>query len=235
MEKKQIEQQLLQIHEKLNAISGQLELQQRRQREWEELKQDLSLVGKDVFQTVVSELDEVAYHFDMSDIAYLLKKLLRNTRNLTKLVDQIESTADFARDAAPLSKQIFHQLMQTLDELEKKGYFEFAGEFFKIFDTVITSFTVEDVKLLRENITSILLTFKNLTQPEMLSSVNNALNFFRKMDVVVKKDLTYWDLIKAMRDPEMKRGIAFVIEFMKSMAYKNGQDLNVTQININQK
>lgn len=228
MNNKKIEKQLLEIDQKLDLLTAQMYEQQRRQRELQELKQDLTIIGKDIFQAAVQELDEVAHHFDTSDLLYLLKKLLRNTRNLTKLMDQMESAADFVQDAAPLGKQVLNHLLDTLSELERKGYFDFARELFHILDTIVTSFTVDDVKLLRENITTILLTVKNLTQPEMLSSVNNALHFFQKMDVEIEKDISYWQILKAMRDPEMKRGIAFLIQFTKNMVQSNGESLTAS-------
>ncbi len=235
METKSLEIQIQDINQKLDFITSQLREQQRRQREMEELKADLTLIGKDIFQTAVQELDEVSQHFDTTDLLFLIKKLLRNTRNMTKMMDQVESASDFIKDAAPLSKHVFDQLMETLSELEKKGYFDFGREIFQIIDTVVTSFSVEDVKLLRENITTILMTVKNLTQPEMLSAVNNALNFFQKMDVDLAKDISYWQIMKELRDPEMKRGIAFMIQFVKNMSVQNGKNDQNTIQQINQK
>ncbi len=222
MDNKQIEQQLLEINQKLNLITEYLQEQKRRQQEWDELKNDLTLVGKDVFQTAVQELDEISYHFDTADLLYLLKKLLRNTRNLTKMMDQLESATDFLHDITPLGKHILDELMENLTSLEQKGYFDFGREALKIVDTIVTSFTVDDVRLLRENIASILLTIKSFTQPQMLSTINNALGFFQKMEVMVEQDVSYRSLLKELRDPEFKRGLAFVIQFMKSMVHTNG-------------
>lgn len=237
METKQFEQQMLEINQKLDVLTQYMQEQQRRQREWQELKEDLTLIGKDIFQTAVKELDEVAHHFDSTDLIYLLKKLLRNTRNFSKMVDQLESGFDFVNDAAPLGKQVLNQIMDTLSELEKKGYFEFGKEAVKIIDTIVTTFTMDDIRLLRENIVAIIITFRNMTQPEMLGSMNNALHFFRKMDVDVDQKIGYWQLMKEMRDPEFKRGISFLIHFMKNMVQTNGKSgdkqIEITKQNIN--
>lgn len=230
MDNKQIEQQLVEMNQKLNLITEYLQEQKRRQQEWDELKNDLTLVGKDVFQTAVQELDEISYHFDTADLLYLLKKLLRNTRNLTKMMDQLESAIDFLHDITPLGKHILDELMENLTRLEKKGYFDFSREALKIIDTIVTSFTVEDVRLLRENIASILLTIKSFTQPQMLNTINNALNFFQKMEVMVEQDVSYWSLLKELRDPEFKRGLAFAIQFMKSMVHTNGNQVFQSQV-----
>ncbi|MCK5454665.1 MAG: DUF1641 domain-containing protein [Calditrichia bacterium] len=227
METKQLEQQMLEINQKLDLLTQYMQEQQRRQREWQELKEDMTLIGKDIFQTAVEELDEVAHHFDTTDLMYLLKKLLRNTRNFSKMMDQFESAFDFVNDATPLGKQVLNQIMDTLSELENKGYFEFGKEAFKIIDTIVTTFTVDDIRLLRENISAIIITFRNMTQPEMLGSMNNALHFFQKMDVQVDKKIGYWQLMKEMRDPEFKRGIAFMINFMKNMVQTNGKSEDI--------
>ena len=72
-------------------------------------------------------------------------------------------------------------------------------------------------------IAAIIITFRNMTSPEMLGSMNNALNFFQKMDVQVDKKIGYWQLMKEMHDPEFKRGLAFMINFMKNMVQTNGK------------
>jgi uncharacterized protein YjgD (DUF1641 family) len=221
MESKTLEKELQDIHQKLDFISEQMLDYQQRQKEMSELKNDLSLIAKDVFDAAVDELQDVAPYFDSSDLIQLMKKLLRNTKNINRLLTQMESAEDFFSDLKPLGKQVFDQLMHTLNELDQKGYFEFFQESIKIIDTVVTSFSVEDVRLLRENIASILLTFKNMTQPEMLSTIDNALGFFRKMDITVDKDVSYFQIMKEFRNPEVKQGIIFMLEFIKNMAKPN--------------
>lgn len=222
MDSKEMEQQLRDIQEKLDFITAQMREQQRKDREMQELKDDLIHIGKDVFQSAVTELEEVAPYFDTQDLVFLVKKLLRNTRNLTHMMEQMESAADFFKDAKEPLKNAFMQLLETLDTLDQKGYFEFMQEAFKIVDEIVISFTVEDVKLLRENTTTILNTVKNITQPEMLGTVNNALSFFGKMDIEVEEDVSYAKIFKELRKPEVKRGLVFMLEFVKSMANPNG-------------
>ena len=218
MEKNTLEKELKDIHEKLDFISAQMKEYQKRQREMNELKDDLSMIAKDVFNAAVDELEDVAPYFDSNDLIHLLKKLLRNTKNLTRLLSQLESAEDLFNDLQPLGKQMFDQLLSTLNEMDQKGYFEFFGESAKIVDTIVTSFSVEDVRLLRENIASILLTVKNMTQPEMLSTMDNALGFFQKMDITVDKEISYFRIMKELRNPEVKQGIVFMLEFIKNMA-----------------
>jgi uncharacterized protein YjgD (DUF1641 family) len=223
MENINLQEQLQDIHQKLDFITEQMRETQKRQRELQELKNDLSIIGKDMFNAAVEELEDVAPYFDTTDMLHLLKKLLRNTKNLTRLLDQLESIEDLFHDLQPLGKKIFDEILESLNEMDKKGYFEFFKESLEIVDTIITSFDVEDVRMLRENITSILLTVKGMTQPEMLRTIDNALSFFRKMDIQVEKDISYFQIIKEMRNPEVKQGFVFMLEFLKNMAKPNTQ------------
>lgn len=227
METLELQKEIQSLHEKLDFLTEQMKRQQQQQREFKELKDDMALIGKDMFNAAVTELQDVAPYFDTGDIIHLVKRLLRNVRNLNKMLEHMESAQDLFNDLQPLGKQIYIEIMETLNELDRKGYFEFFSEAAKIVDTVVTSFSVEDVRLLRENITTILLTVKSMTQPEMLSSVNNALSFFGKMDIDIDQDIRMMDLFRRMRDPEVKKGMAFMLEFVKSMA-QNGHKVKQT-------
>ena len=215
----ELEKRLDDINRKLDVLTAQMAQAERSRREWQELKDDLSRIGAEVFQTAVTELDEISHHFDAGDLLHLLKKLLRNTRNLSKLLDQMESAADFVMDAAPLGKQAFLELLNTLNELERKGYFAFFKELLHVGDRIVTTFSVEDVKALGENITTILMTIKSLTQPDMLTAVNNAVMVYKNLDIHVDEKISYWDLLKDARTPEMKRSLAFGIQLLKNLAH----------------
>jgi uncharacterized protein YjgD (DUF1641 family) len=210
------------IEEKLNVILEEIELQRARRREMEDLKDDLMRVGKDLFQNAVMELDTVQDQFRTVDVLHLAKKLMRNVDTMAQIIGHMESIKDFLEDASPLMRESFVTLMNRLDEFDRKGYFGFVKEMGKVADNVVTSFTVEDVKKLGENIVTILNTVKSITQPDMLHAVNNALNMYKKMDLEVEEDVSLLGLLKEMNTPEARRGMAFAVRFMKSIASQNG-------------
>lgn len=213
-----LQERLDEINRKLDAVTEYIAAEQRRRRETQELKDDLMLIGRDVYRTAVRELEEVSAHFDTADLLHLLKKLLRNTRHLNRMLDQVDGFADFLDDARPLGKQIFRELMETLDELDRKGYFAFAREAMGVVDAVVTSFRPEDVRQLRGSVVAILNTVRSMTQPEMLHIVNNAASFYRSMDVAVKGDVSLLTLLRQLNDPEVRKGIYFLLQFAKGMA-----------------
>lgn len=213
-----VQQQIDSIDQKLDIILEEIELQRRHRRAMEDLRDDLTRVGKDLYQSAVVELEQVHDYIQTGDLLYLFKKLLRNIKNITKMFEAVESTQDFLRDFSPVAREMFIDFMKRLDELDGKGYFQFAGEFGRVADKVVTSFTVEDVKNLGDNIVTILNTVKTLTQPDILHVINNAVGVYKKLDIEIEKDITMFSLLRQFNTPEMKRGLAFAIKFLKSVA-----------------
>jgi uncharacterized protein YjgD (DUF1641 family) len=171
-----------------------------------------------VYDTAVEELEELHDSFESRDLIHLGKRMLRNVNIIDTSIQRLENVKDFLEDTAPLAREYFIDFMNKLDEYDRKGYFRFFAEGTKIMDEIVTSFSPEDVKNLADNIVTILQTVKNLTQPDMLQTVNSALNVYKKLDIEVTDKVSIYKLLKEMNTPEMKRGLVFGIRFLKSLS-----------------
>jgi len=229
MRTEEIRQQIHEINGKLDIIIGEIELQRRHRQEMDDLKEDLMRVGKDVFQTAVIELEDLHDSMKTVDMIHLIKRILRNVNNIESAIEQLESLRDFLHDASPLARDYVLDFMKKLDEFDRKGYFQFFKEAAAIMDKIVTSFSPEEVRNLSENIVTILSTIKNLTQPDMLQTVNNALNVYKKLDIEIKDNVSFFKLLKEVNTPEMKKGLAFAIVFLKSLS-QTGKN-NIKEIN----
>jgi uncharacterized protein YjgD (DUF1641 family) len=205
------------INKKLDIILAEIELQQRHRREMDDLKDDLMRIGKDVYDTAVTELEEVHDHIQTGDMLYLGKKLLRNVNNITKSFEQFENVKDFVYDFKPVSREMFFDFMNRLDEMDRKGYFAFMKEMGVMMDKVVSTFSREDAKQLGDNIVTILNTIKNLTQPDMLNAVNNAVSIYKNLDTKIDKKVTVFYLLKELNKPEVKKGLALALNFLKNL------------------
>jgi uncharacterized protein YjgD (DUF1641 family) len=222
MEDKSVETRMDALDRKLDVILEEIGLLRTHRREMEDLKDDLTRVGKDLFQTAVVELEGVQDQFRTVDVVHLGKKLMRNVNTITRVVEQLESFKDFMEDASPLARETFIGLMNKLDDFDRKGYFGFMKEMGKVADNVVTSFTAEDVKNLGDNMVAILNTVKSMTEPDMLHAMNNALSLYKKMDLDVEDDVSLLALLREMNTPQARKGMALAIRFLKSMASQNG-------------
>lgn len=225
METNSIQEQINGINKKLDIILEEMELQKRQRREIEDLKDDLMRVGNDLYKSAVIELEEVHDSLKTGDVLHLGKKLLRNVNTISHSIEQLESIKDFLQDVSPLSRESFIDFMNKLDEFDRKGYFLFMKELGKMADNVVTSFTPEDVKNLGDNIVTILNTIKNLTQPDMLNTINNAVQVYNKLDNEISENISILSLIKELNTPEMKKGLAIAIHFLKNIATNSQQDI----------
>lgn len=210
--------QLLNIEKKLDAIYGEMELAKRHREEMLELKEDLSLIAKDMFESVILELDEVAPFVQTGDFLLLLKKFLRNIDNINSAISRIESALDFLEDWRPIGQELFNDGLEKLDEIDRKGYFIFLGEVFTALDNIVTHFSADDIRLFAENAVPILETIKSLTQPEVLAAINNILTTYQELDKKAIEEYSVWKTMKELRTPEMKRNLGFAVEFLKSIS-----------------
>jgi uncharacterized protein YjgD (DUF1641 family) len=217
---------LTELNHKIDRLTEQVAFlaeeayQQRRQRqEWEDLKDDLVPVGMDMYRVVVNELEEIEPHVQLEDILHLMKRLLRNTRNLEQMLDQLESLAELSRDINPLSQDAFITVMMRLDELERKGYFTFARSGMDILDRVVTHFTPEDLEQLGENVVLILETVKEMTQPDIMRLVSQTAHVVREEEVVEAPSMM--QLLRQLNDPAVRRGLSMTLNIVKSVSDQN--------------
>ncbi len=212
-----ITQQLQAIDKKLDLITEELAVVRRQRAELNELKEDITLIAKDIFNTAIEELDDIAPFVQTGDFLHLLKKIVRNTNNITMLMTKFESGLDFFEDAKPVGKELFNDALEKLDEMDRKGYFQFMKELLNAADNVVGHFTVEDVRLLGDNVVTILETIKRLTQPDMLIAINNAVNIYQNLDPKDTPEYSIWKVMRELNTPEMKKGIGFIITFLKKI------------------
>ena len=218
MSDKSIQPQLDEINQKLDLVLHYVNQQRLKSEAIEDLVTDVSIIGRDVFHDVVNELDNQNIELDIDEIKILIFKLIKNVGNFVTVLSAFESLNDFLKDAGPVANEVMIDVIKKMHEFEKKGYFEFIKELMNVFDNIITNYSGEDVRLLSANIVTIMDTIKNMTQPEMLSAMNNAVNIYKNLNPDDVEEYSMWKAFREMRTPEMKRGIGFIMLFLKNLS-----------------
>lgn len=218
-----MDQALVDLNHKVDALCQQVaflaeeaRLQQRRRHEWDELKSDLTPVVSEVYSISVQQLDEVESYVQLEDIVRLLKRVIRNTRNLENLLDQLESLNDLGREFGPITDGIFLTLMTRLDDMERKGYFTFLNGGMEILDKIVTNFTEEDVRQLGDNVVLILQTVKEMTQPEIMQLLSSTATVMREEDV--PENVSFFSIVRQLNDPAVKRGLAKTLNVLRTVS-----------------
>ncbi len=217
MTEQHIQVQIDEINKKLDLILEEIYVQRQSREATNDLIEDLSIVGKDVFKNSVIELDRAGVELKGESVAGMGIRLIRNIDNINDFLDTLESINDFLKDASPIARQVGLDAIQKLHELEQKGYIDFFRELTRVLDNIVTGFKKEDVKALADNIVTILNTVKSMTQPDMLEALNNGVKVYKSIDTKNIPEYTIWKALREMRSPEMRRGLGFMITFLKNL------------------
>ena len=205
------------IHKKLDYLTEYVEAQQKRQQEFDELKQDAIPIANHMIKLSINELAEIGTEFQVEDLFYLLKRLLRNTGMLLRLVDMLEAGMDLTEELKPVGLQAFSDMVETLDRLEREGYFTFMREGWGIVERIVQEFNEDDVRALGDNIVAILKTVRRMTQPEILSLADQAISAIQP-SAAEEEDVSTLALLRELSDSKVRRGISRMLNLLKALA-----------------
>ena len=209
--------QIHEMNQKLDLLLAHMNQQRMKTEMMNDLIADVALIGKDAYQSSVAMLENQGIELDGEALQHVFLKLIKNANNFSMILNMFESFVDLMKDLGPIAKETGYDAIDKFHALEQKGYFEFISEAFKIVDAIITHYSVEDVRMLADNIITILDTIKNVTQPDMLKAINNGVQIFKDLDPNNVPEYSVWKLMREMNTPEMKRGIGFFVTFIKSL------------------
>lgn len=221
---KDMETRLALLDNKLDIVLEELNAQKRDRQQVEDLMSDLSIIGKDMFETTVNRLDKAGIEFDGYDLEKFVLKVIRNISTFNTLIEFLESSNDFIKDISPVIRQAGLDLISKLHSLEQKGYFVFFNEFLNIVDQIVTHFTKEDLRALADNVVTILETMKNLTQPDILKSVDNAVSVFKNLDTDNIEKVSMWKALRVMNSKDGKRALGFIMTFLLNLVNSSKQN-----------
>lgn len=217
MENILIDNQLADIQQKLAFITEEIEKQKRQRKEFEELKSDLTLIAKDVFNTTVHELEDVAPFVKTGDFIHLVKKVLRNINSISDAITKFESAIDFMEDASPISKELFGDTLTKLDSLDRKGYFEVGKSLGKMMDSVVSNLSTEEVDKLSENVLIILDLVKMLAKTDFLKALKNAISKVENAEPGKVQKFSPWVAHRELSTPEMRQVFGYMLFFLKAV------------------
>lgn len=180
------------LNQKLDYLTAQFEAQREQQQGMKELMEDAIPVVNHVIKLSIDELAEVGNDFELGDLLFLVKRVLRDTRMLVGLLDQFESVAELAEEGQQMGRRIFHQVTMELDRLEREGYFGFARAGWKVADRLVHDFKPEDVEALGDRVADAM----KSASPEKVSLL---------------------DLLRAMSDPKVRRGLYRSLNLLKAI------------------
>ena len=209
------------LEQKLDLVLEYVNQQRLKSEVVEDLVSDMVIIGKDFYNSSVVELEKQAIELDPDELKQLTINMVKNVKNINEILGLLESMMDLKKDIGPILNEMIIEFTKKMHTVEEKGYFDFARELGRVMDNIVTNFSADDIRQLADNIVLILQTVKNITQPEMLVAVNNAVKVYGSVQTDDIKPYSMWQLIKEMRSPEMKSALGFLVAFMKNLSKQN--------------
>jgi len=210
--------QIAELNKKVDMILEYVNQQRLKSHAIDDLMSDASIIGKDVYDSTVKALDEHEVVLEPDELRELGIRLAQNVGNFNTMLDTMGSAMDLMKDVGPIANEVIIDATKALHEFEQKGYFEFMKEFGAIIDNIVTHYGVNDVRMLADNMVTILDTVKNLTQPDMLKSIDTAVRVFANMETENVPEYSIFRVIREINKPEMKKAWGFLFTFLKNMS-----------------
>jgi uncharacterized protein YjgD (DUF1641 family) len=183
-----------------------------------ELREELAPRVNEAVKALIVELADIEADFQLEDLLFLIKKVLRNVRNLTYSIDQLKNIIDFVLIAEPLLKSTVPQMIYYMDDLEQKGVFTLLSASMEVIKKTAETYTAEDMAQIGDGLVKLLGIFKKLTAPEALELLDRAAEVPSCVDLSRAKPAGAWGLLWAMGNPEVKNGLGILLELTKGLS-----------------
>jgi uncharacterized protein YjgD (DUF1641 family) len=188
-----------------------------------ELREELAPRVNEGVQALITELADVEADFRVEDIVYLVKKLMRNLKNLNFALDQFKNLVDFALTAEPLLKSSVPQLISYLDQLEQNGVFRLMTVAAEVLKKIGSTYSVEELRQIGDGMVHLTGILKKLTAPAALDLLDRVAELPARVDVSRARPVGLFGMLGAMGDKEIQEGLGVLMELTKGLAALKAQ------------
>ena len=213
----EISERLDQLSAQMELISGELRLQRESREKWVELNETLVPVTRGAMDMATAELEVLSEEVTIEDATRFARTLAVSLPQLQALLAQVGPLSDLVHDLTSLSGVAMEKLTEVLQVAEEKGYFGFAQQTAFIADRIVTQYSEDDIHALGENVVTIMDAVKEMTQPEVMGLVQRTALTVHESELEHDKPPSLFAIMKSMRDPETRRGLARVMAMLRSV------------------
>ena len=183
-----------------------------------ELREELAPRVNEAVQALIVELADVEADFQLEDLLFLIKKMMRNVRNLDFALDQMKNLIDFALTAEPLLKSSVPQVITFLDDLEQRGVLRLLRTGMEVLKKVGASYSAEELQQTSDGMVRLAGLLKKLTAPEALDLLERSAELPSRVNVAGASAIGPWGMLRGMGDPQVQQGLGVLLELTKGLA-----------------
>jgi len=217
MEENNIQLQIDRMNQKLDLILEETAMQKQNRDTVTDLVDDLSLVSRDAFKSMVDGLDDAGIEVDGEEFNHLILNFIRNIDNINMLFHTMESITDLLKDVSPVIKQIGTDATGKFNEFDEKGYFEVLNQISMAMENIMARYSKNDLQHLSDNITTVMDTMLAITDPAIMKKVSLLAGTFRELDQSSVPEYSIWKAMREMNKPDMKKSLGYIMTFLKML------------------
>ena len=218
-----VEEQITEIHRKLDLIVQELEHIKQDRNASEDLLADLMLVAKDAYKEATGVCSTIELHPE--DIVQLFKVGLSNANLLTVALQQLESATDFLKDLQPVTRDLYRQALVEFQSLQERGYFNAAATVARIADTLVQSHSAEDMKQIEAGVPYLVSFMRELTHPEVLQALESIIHGSGRVQATMDVDKSIFQIARELNSTDARRGIGILVEFLKVVGARSTESI----------
>jgi uncharacterized protein YjgD (DUF1641 family) len=212
-----LNERLDELSAQVGQITEELRLQRESREKWAELNDTMAPITSGAMEMATAELEELSQDVTIEDATRFARTLAINLPQLEKLLEQVEPMSELVAQLSELSGPAMDYLTEFLGAADDKGYFRLGRQATFITDQIVTEFTEEDMHALGENVVIILNAVKEMTQPEVMGLVQRTVHTVQESEDEHVDPPGLFKLLKSMRDPETRRGMARMISMLHTV------------------
>lgn len=183
-----------------------------------ELREELAPRVSEAVQALILELADVEPDFQIEDLVYLIKNIMRNVKNLNFTLDQLKNLIDFMVIAEPLFKTTIPQFIQYADDLERAGVFRLLSTGMDVLRKVGSTYSAEQLNHVGDGLVRLVGSLHKLTSPESLDLLDKAAGMPSKIDLSGTKPIGAMGLVGTLADPKVKEGLGVAMALTRALS-----------------
>ncbi len=220
MEKENLQQQINELNRKLDILLEESFKEKQRREQQEDLIRDLSLIGKDLYDTSVERLENEGVDLNDEVIVRLFFKLLRNIEIFYELLNSLESIYDLVKDLGPIINQIGRDTIHRLSDMEQKGYLMLFSSLTKVSDSFVKYYKPEDAEILAKQVESLVELSRLLLTSTLLEDSKKMLEAYNEARKEKPKEIGLFRAMREFSKPEMKKSLGFLVSMLSKFSQK---------------
>lgn len=220
MAEENLKQEISALNQKVDLLLEYVNQQRLNATTIEDLINDGSLIGKDIYDSTVSELDKRQVEVQPEELTALGVSLLRNINNFNVIMNTFESLVDLSKDLSPIINESLIDITKWMAAMESKGYFDMLKKMMEISEDVLSQIKIEDLEKFQNQLPEWIALVKNMSSEKMLvlaKSANQALN---QTDFEKIKPVGPMGMVKSLSNPDMKRTLGLMLTMAKNFNYQ---------------